>query len=271
MWDSVDLALGVTVLAALAAAACRFRLAVTLPGSAGGRSPASERAGLRAAISLLCFPPLLVIVSTGTTDVLMGALLMLAIVLWRRPGASSAVLAAAGWFKLAPFALVPFWLAPLRGGKLLRAVGAIAMVSAACVGLLVALGGLGAVGAMVRAISYQLSRGAFQSVWHATGLDSLQPLAEAAVLAFIAAGAVRLRTQPDLAADPARVAALAVAALIGLQLAANYWAFLYLAWIAPLLSASLLGEPAASPVPSPAASPVRPAPLIGPLRLGGAS
>jgi hypothetical protein len=70
-------------------------------------------------------------------------------------------------------------------------------------------------------------------------------LAEALVLALLAAVAVRLRTDRELAADPRRIAALAAAALIGAQIAADYWAFLYLAWIAPLVVMSLLAEPAA--------------------------
>ena len=39
------------------------------------------------------------------------------------------------------------------------------------------------------------------------------------------------------------MAALAVAVLIALQLAANYWAFLYLVWVVPLLGLSLLADP----------------------------
>ncbi len=38
------------------------------------------------------------------------------------------------------------------------------------------------------------------------------------------------------------MAALAAAILIGLQLSADYWAFLYLAWIVPLVGLSLLAD-----------------------------
>jgi hypothetical protein len=153
----------------------------------------------------------------------------------------------AGWFKLAPFALLPIWLAPLRGRRLLRSLAALTAVSAASVGLVVALGGVAGLRAMVDGIGYQFSRGSFQSVWHALGVDALQPFGEACVLAFLAGAAVRLRRDPGLAGDPRRIAALAAVVLIGLQLAADYWAFLYLAWIGPFVLMALVADPQAIP------------------------
>ena len=97
---------------------------------------------------------------------------------------------------------------------------------------------------MLRAMSYQLSRGSPQSLWSALDFESLQPLGEAAALALIAAATVRLATRPAWEADTARMAALAGAILIALQLAANYWAFLYLIWVLPLVTMSLLADPA---------------------------
>jgi hypothetical protein len=241
LWDSVDVALAIGVLAAVIAAAAAGVTAGRRNTAAGERGSATE-AGLRAALMLLCFPPLLAIVSSGTTDVALGAILALAVVLWRRPHASTALIAIAGWFKLAPFVLLPIWLAPLRGRRLLAALAALATVSAASIGLLVALGGPDGVSAMVHAIGYQLSRGSFQSAWHSLGVDGLQPYGQAVVLALVVAAAVRVRTDRALAADPKRIAALSAAVMIGLQLAANYWAYLYLAWIAPLVVMSLLSD-----------------------------
>jgi hypothetical protein len=94
-------------------------------------------------------------------------------------------------------------------------------------------------------MSYQFSRGSMQSVWSALGIGGLQPLAEAGVLGLIAAASVKLRREPDLARDRARMAALAGAILLGLQLAADYWAFLYLVWFMPLVGVSLLADPVA--------------------------
>jgi hypothetical protein len=74
------------------------------------------------------------------------------------------------------------------------------------------------------------------------GLEPLQRLAQAGVLALIAGGAVRLARDPELAADRTRAAALAASVMIGLQLAADRWTFLYVVWVVPLLGLSLLGD-----------------------------
>jgi hypothetical protein len=108
----------------------------------------------------------------------------------------------------------------------------------------VALGGLGGPAAMLRAMSYQLSRGSPQSLWSALDIESVQPLAQAAALALVAAATARLATRPEWQEETVRIAALAGAVLIALQLAANYWSFLYLIWVLPLMTMSLLADPA---------------------------
>jgi hypothetical protein len=69
--------------------------------------------------------------------------------------------------------------------------------------------------------------------------------------AFITGWVLKLRREPELARDRARMAALAVAVLLRLQLAANYWALLYLVWVIPLVGLSVLADPI------PAAQPTR--------------
>jgi len=244
IWDSVDGALGIAVIAALACGAGLYRANVP---ARRRREPGEELGGLRAAIAWLAFPPLLIAASTGTTDVLLAAMLMFAVLLWRRPAASSTILAAAGWFKLAPFALVPIWLAPLRGRRLWAAVGALVGVSALSLTVLVGVGGTGGISAMIHGVAYQFSRGSPRSVWSVLGIESLQPLGQAAVIALVVGAAVRLRREPELASDRVRLAALTAAVLLGLELAADYWAFLYLAWVMPLVVLALMSEPAAQP------------------------
>ncbi len=242
-WDSVDVGLAVAVLAALVAAWAVFR--VTAGARAGRTVPRAaevEEAGLRTAVAWLAFPPLLITASTGTTDVVLGAMLMIAVLLWRRPTACTGLLAVAGWFKLAPFALVPLSLAPLRGRRLMTALLAIGAVSLASLAILLALGGIHGPSAMAHAVAYQFSRGSLQSVWSALGIERLQPVGQACVLGLIAAAVVKLRRDSDLALDRARMAALAAAVLIGLQLAADYWAFLYLVWVVPLVSCALYAD-----------------------------
>lgn len=244
-WNSVDVVLAATAAAVLAVAWALFR------GSAGARAtrrapraPGHELAGLRAAVAWLAFPPLLAIASTGTSDAVLAALVAFALLLWRRPAWATGLLAAGAWFKLAPLALLPLRLAPLRGRRLSRAVLAIVVVSAPMLALLLALGGLDGPSAMVHAISYQFSRGTPQSFWQALGLQGLQPFGQAAALGLIAAATVRLAVRPSWEGEPARMAALTGGVLIALQLAANYWAFLYLAWAMPAISMSLLSDPA---------------------------
>jgi len=247
IWGSVDGGLAVAALAAVVAAWAVFRITAGGRPRAGASRPAEiEEAGLRAALAWLAFPPLLIIVSTGTSDVVLAAMVLVAILLWRRPAACSGMLAFAGWFKLAPFALLPVCIAPLRGRRLVAALAATAAVSLPLIGVLVALGGIGGPADMIHAIAYQFSRGTQQSVWGALGSAALQPLAQGAVLGLIAAAMIKLRQEPDLARDRARMAALSAAILIGLQLSADYWAFLYLAWVLPLAVVSLLADSRAS-------------------------
>lgn len=249
-WNSVDLALGAAVVAALAVAWAVFRAAAgARPHRRAPRPAEHELAGLRAALTWLAFPPLLAAVSTGTSDVLLAAMIVMAVLLWRRPGLACGLLAAGAWFKLVPLALLPVRLAALRGRRLVRALVAIALVSAPLVGLLVALGGLSGPGAMLHAMAYQLSRGSPQSLWAVLGIESLQPIGQAAALALVAAAAVRLAGRPEWEGETARLAALAAAVLIALQLSANYWAFLYLIWTVPAVVMSLLTDPASAVAP----------------------
>jgi hypothetical protein len=267
-WDSVDLALGATVLLALSlAAGIGWAAARSLHrGPAADGAAQREEAGLRAGLTWLSFPCVLITVSTGTTDLTLAVLLLIALLLWRRPAAATAMLGIAGWFKLAPFALLPLWLAPLRGRRLLAAVAALVAVSAAALGLVVALGGFAGVGEMLQAVGFQLTRGSPQSLWAVLGLESLHPLGQGLTLGLIAATSVRFWQRPELASRE-RLAALSGAILLLLQLSGEYWAFLYLVWVVPLLSLSLL---APSPVPAPAGETLRGpvVPALLPLPVG---
>jgi hypothetical protein len=53
---------------------------------------------------------------------------------------------------------------------------------------------------------------------------------------------VAVRRDRRLAGDPARLAALTGAILIGVQLSANYVTFAYLPWIFPPVAVALLGR-----------------------------
>lgn len=244
--DNWDVANGALIVAALAAIAVAWMLA----RNAGA-------VGLRMALAWLAFPPLLVAVSSGTSDLLLAALIVAALVLSRRRVASAGLILAAGWFKLVPFALLPIWLARLRGRRLATALALTAASAAATWALLVALGGAGAPARMLHAMAYQLDRRTLHSPWTLLGIEWLQPLGEAAVLALIAAATVRVRREPELANDPTRLAALTGAVLLGLQLCGNYWTYLYLAWALPCIALALLAPDAPEAAPQRAVAPAR--------------
>ena len=246
-WDSADMTLVVAVFAALLAAFGVWR--ASLPRWAGAGRPqrsAAERAtALRAVIAFLSFPPLLVTLSTGTTDVLLCAILLGAILLWRRPAASTALLAAGAWFKLAPVALLPLSLAPLRGRRLVLAITGIALVSVLVLTPLVALGGLHGIKQMLHAIGYQESRDSLDSVWAFAGSVPLQQFAQALTIALVVAACVMLRRDPSLARDRVRMAALCGAVMLGLQISASYWTYMYLVWVLPFMVLSVLAPESA--------------------------
>jgi Glycosyltransferase family 87 len=239
-WDSVNGGLALAVVGALSAAVMLFFAVAGRRPCSSGRPPEAEEAGLRAALAWLAFPPLLITVSTGTTDPALAAMLAGAILAWRRPALSSGMIAAAGWFKFAPFVLLPVALASLRGRRLALALTAIALVSLPLLGLLVALGGVSGPADMVRSISYQFTRGSMQSIWGALGIAGVQPFGQACVLGLVTGSAVWLWREPERGTDRRRMAALSAAILIALQISADYWAFLYLAWVMPLIGVSLL-------------------------------
>ncbi len=187
VWDSVDAALAMAV-----GAACAVALILRRAGSRPGSDPAGDEAGLSAAIAWLASPGLLIAVSTGTTDVMLGALILLAVVAWPRPRAGGAMIAVAGWFKLVPLLLAPLWLAAHRGRGRLQATAAFGALCTAMVGLVLVIGGSSGISAMVHAMSFQFSRGSPQSLWSVLGISGLQPVAQALVLGGVSFSAVRL-------------------------------------------------------------------------------
>lgn len=240
VWDDADATLAVAVVAALLVAAGVWRLTERRAGSSAS--------GLRTALALLTFPPLLVTVSTGTTDTVLAALVVGALVLWRQPASGSGVLSAAAWFKVTPLALLPLWLARLRGATLARAILAAILVAVAMVAVLIGLGGIGAPLRMLHAMTFQLTRSSPQNPWAVVGSVPLQQLAEAVTLALLAGACVRIRQDLDLAEDLPRIAAIGAAVMLGTQISANYWTYMYLVWVIPLILVSLLGERRRSPI-----------------------
>ncbi len=129
-----------------------------------------------------------------------------------------------------------------RPGELLRALAATALVSAAVLGWLVALGGLGGIGDMLDALSFQAERGSLLSPWTLIGWEPAHLVFQAGVITLICVAAVRVWRDRAIASDPRRVAALAAGILLAVQLAAGYWTYTYLVWVFPLIAVALLAE-----------------------------
>jgi Glycosyltransferase family 87 len=200
---------------------------------------ALRKSGRRAMLAWLCFPPLAVAVASGTNDLLLAAAVALALALAARSARSALILAAGAWIKLAPVALVPLWLARTRGKPLMRAITAMAALTAALMATLLIMGGTAGVGHMLDAMTFQLDRGTLQSAWALLDTSWAQHVAQAATLALIAWSALRAR---EFATDPARLAALCGAVLAALQLSATNWSYLYVVWLFPCAAFALLGD-----------------------------
>ncbi len=150
-----------------------FRTARRRDARGHARRPAeAEEAGLRAALAWLAFPPLMITASTGTTDVVLAAMLAGRGAAVAPPGrAAAAMLAMAGWFKLAPFALcrcawrrsaVAGWPARLARSRPCRLP---------CSRWCSCWVGFTGPGTWLHAVAYQFTRGSVQSIWAALGIE----------------------------------------------------------------------------------------------------
>jgi hypothetical protein len=227
-FDQIDGALWVAVAFALLAAIAIRRIG-----------------GWRLAIAWLTFPPVVIAASAGANDLVAGACVAWAAAWFAYSARSAAALAAAGLVKLAPFAVFPIWVARERGTGLRRALLAAGAAIAAVVAWVLALGGFAGFGDMMDAVSFQFERGSLLSPWTLADAYLAQAVVQAAVVAMVVIGVLGVRRDPSLARDPRRVAALAAAVLLGIQLAANYWSYTYLVWVFPLVALALLREPGA--------------------------
>jgi len=245
-FDSFDGALITAAAAALAAAVGIYWAVTRLPlrVAPAARRALSRTAGMRSVLAWFTFPPVLMTTSSGSNDLVAAALVAWALALACQPAGSTLIWTFAGWVKLVPLAALPLWLGRFRGGSGVRAVGAAAIATAAVAAMLVALGGAAGVGDMLSAVSFQFERGSLLSLWSVTGLRAGQIVVQAALVATIVLAAARVMRDSELAADPWRLAGIAGAIMLGLQIAANYWTYAYLVWVFPCVALALLFRPA---------------------------
>lgn len=238
-WDSVPAAHAAAIAFDLLTIVGLMLLGTTLrPGRQG------RRLGLALSFAWAAYPFSLLALQENTNDLLIAALLVLALAALRSPPGRGALLGLATAAKFAPLALAPL-LASGTGEQRGRAsLGFGLAFAAVCVILTLPFipdGGLREL--YDTTIGFQLGRGSPFSLWALhPSLDWLQTLLKAGALALAAALLFVPRRR-----DARQVVALAAAVMIAVQLPASHWFYFYLAWIAPLVLAAVMSayrEPA---------------------------
>jgi hypothetical protein len=245
-WDDLPAAHGAAVLFDLATFALLFLLGLRL----GGKKLAATLA-----FAWASYPYTAYALESNSNDSLVALLLVATLLLLGRPAARGATLAAATLTKFAPLVLAPMLATysaaggvvagvPHSGGRRRRpstwgraaTTGPAALFVTSFVlttAVLLAWPAIepGLTTVWDRTIAYQADRDSPFSIWGQ--VPALEPL-RIAVLVAVAALAVALAFLPK-GKTLVQVAALGAALLIGLQLAAEHWFYLYVVWFFPLL------------------------------------
>jgi hypothetical protein len=254
-WDDLPAAHGATVAFDLLTFVLLIWLGLRIrPGPAGRKLAATLAFGWAA------YPYTAYALESNSNDTLVGALLVAVLLALARPAARGALAALATLTKFAPIVLIPMFAAYRPAGPV--AAGdppplPVAKASSGAVppttppaGVVFALGfvltaavlmtwpaidpGLHAV--YDRTIAYQAARNSPFSIWGQA--PSLEPL-RIAILAAVGLFSISLAFWPR-QKSLTQVAALAAALLIGLQLTAEHWFYLYIVWFYPLLLVALV-------------------------------
>jgi uncharacterized membrane protein len=224
------------------------------------------------------FPYAAFVLESNANDSLVALLLVLTMAFIARPVARGAGLALAGLTKFSPFVLVPL-LATYQadpysgafGGRSRRREVLLFAAGLAGVGALAMLPTLidpGIATFWHRTIASQINRDSPFSVWGQ--VPSLEPL-RVALIAAVGLLAVLVAFRPR-RKSAVQVAALGAALLIGTQLFAQHWFYLYLVWFAPLTFVALAAlsprwEPVLAESPEPGRWDQARPPLPSPTRL----
>jgi hypothetical protein len=228
-------------LSAARAAAVTFDLLVivglVLLGSRLRRGRAGVRLGVALAYAWAAYPFSLYALQTNTNDALVGALVLFAFVAMGSPPVRGFLLGLAGAAKFAPLALAPLLLSGTQRAGRAAAVSAAVAAATVSVAVLANLPDGGLREFYDATLGYQLTRESPFSLWGLhPSLGWVQALVKigTVLIALLVAVAPRER-------DLRQLAALGAAVLIGVQLSASYWFYLYIAWFAPLAFAALMG------------------------------
>ena len=271
-WDDLPAAHAAAVVFDLATFALLYLLGLRIRPGPAGRKLAATLAFAWAAYPYTAFA-----LESNSNDTLVALLLTVTLLFLTRPIARGAFIAMAVMTKFAPLVLAPMFLnASPAGGVVGGTTPEDASATAGGGGSPAATGPAGlallsfgvAAGALLlwpavdpglatvwdRTIAYQADRDSPFSIWGQ--VDGLEPL-RLAILAAVGALAVLFAFRPR-QKTLTQLAALGAALLIGLQLTAEHWFYLYVVWFYPLLLVAMAtAGPAPSPVRSSPPAPVR--------------
>jgi hypothetical protein len=242
-WNDLPAAHGAAVFFDLSAFALLIWLGLRIrPGPEGRRLAATLAFGWAA------YPYTAYALESNSNDTLVAALLVAVLLALARPALRGAFAALAVLTKFAPIVLVPMlatfrgWRGdgggrPARGGHLLPATGpagvrfVLAFIATVTLLMLWPAIDPGLHTFYDRTIAYQAGRNSPFSIWGQ--VPSLEPL-RIAILIAVGLMALAFAFRPR-QKTLTQVAALSAALLIGLQLTAQHWFYLYIVWFYPLL------------------------------------
>jgi hypothetical protein len=240
-WDDLPAAHGAAVFFDLATFALLIWLGLRIrPGPAGRRLAATLAFGWAA------YPYTAYALESNSNDALVAVLLVAALLALARPVARGALLALAGLTKFAPVVLAPM-LATYRpegdasgaerspAGPSSMALFTLSFLVVSALLLLWPAIDPGLPTFYDRTIAYQAGRDSPFSLWGQ--VPSLEPL-RMAILAGTGLLAIVFAFWPK-RKDLGQVAALSAALLLGLQLTAEHWFYLYIVWFYPLVLIAL--------------------------------
>jgi hypothetical protein len=235
-WDDLPAAHGAAVAFDLLAFVLLIWLALRIrPGPAGRKLAATLAFGWAA------YPYTAYALESNSNDTLVAVLLLATLLVLARPIARGVMLALATLTKFAPVLLTPM-LATYRPAGVKFAAAFLVTIA-----VLLAWPAIdpGLHTVYDRTIAYQADRNSPFSVWGQ--FPGLEPL-RIAVLVGVGALAIGFAFWPR-RKSLTQVAALAAALLIGLQLTAEHWFYLYIVWFYPLLlvAFAVKGEEGVSP------------------------
>jgi hypothetical protein len=192
--------------------------------------PSGRNLAATLAFGWAAYPYTAYALESNSNDTLVGALLVAVLLVLSRPIARGAFAALATLTKFAPVVLVPMLATHRARPRTVALFGTAFLLTAALLLLWPAIDpGLHTV--YDRTIAYQADRDSPFSIWgQAPGLEPLR----IAILAGVAVLALALAFWPK-DKKLIQVAALGSALLIGLQLTAQHWFYLYIVWFYPLL------------------------------------